>query len=167
MRTFSGVAAAAVLALTVVGIQSGGSQAAAPDRPAAGAVRALLAHPRAALPSDGTTYQVAGRVTDADGTTHVRLDRTYRGLPVLGGDLVVHQGPQAGWRGVSQTLDSAVRLSTTPSVTATRASSTALAPARANRGITGSRKAQSTRLVVDATTGTSRLAWEVVTGGVQ
>jgi Zn-dependent metalloprotease len=167
MRRFSGVAAAAVLALTAVGIPAGGSQAAAPERPAAGAVRALLAHPRAALASDGTTYQVADRVTDADGTTHVRLDRTYRGLPVLGGDLVVHRGPQAGWRGVSQTLDRAVRLSTTPSVGAARAASRALAPARANRGITGAEKARSTRLVVDATTGTSRLAWEVVTGGVQ
>ena len=28
--------------------------------------------------------------TDKDGTTHVRFDRTFRGLPVVGGDLVVH-----------------------------------------------------------------------------
>ena len=34
-------------------------------------------------------------IIDADGTTHVRIDRTYRGLPVLGGDLVVHQAPDA------------------------------------------------------------------------
>ena len=44
-------------------------------------------------------------VVDPDGTTHVRMHRTYRGLPVVGGDLVVHQVPQAGWTGVSQTLD--------------------------------------------------------------
>ena len=28
---------------------------------------------------------------DADGTEHVRLDRWHRGLPVIGGDTVVHQ----------------------------------------------------------------------------
>ena len=33
------------------------------------------------------------RSVDQDGTTHVRMDRTYRGLPVVGGDLVVHQAP--------------------------------------------------------------------------
>ncbi|HET7325645.1 MAG TPA: M4 family metallopeptidase [Nocardioidaceae bacterium] len=32
-------------------------------------------------------------VRDADGATHVRYDRTYAGLPVVGGDLVVHKSP--------------------------------------------------------------------------
>ena len=31
-------------------------------------------------------------VQDADGVQHVRYDRTYAGLPVIGGDLVVHEG---------------------------------------------------------------------------
>ncbi|KJK55268.1 peptidase, partial [Saccharothrix sp. ST-888] len=30
-------------------------------------------------------------VVDADGTRHLRYERTLGGLPVLGGDLVVHQ----------------------------------------------------------------------------
>ena len=30
-------------------------------------------------------------VKDADGTVHTRYERTYAGLPVLGGDLVVHE----------------------------------------------------------------------------
>ncbi|WP_327309199.1 M4 family metallopeptidase [Streptomyces sp. NBC_01298] len=30
-------------------------------------------------------------IKDADGTVHTRYERTYAGLPVLGGDLVVHQ----------------------------------------------------------------------------
>ena len=30
---------------------------------------------------------------DTDGTEHVHYDRTYRGLPVVGGDLIVHQSP--------------------------------------------------------------------------
>ena len=46
------------------------------------------------------------------------MQRTLDGVPVLGGDLVVHRGAQAGWRGVSQTLAAPLRLSTTPAVTA-------------------------------------------------
>jgi Zn-dependent metalloprotease len=164
MRRISGVATAAVLALTVVGLQTGGSQAAT-ERPTA--VQALLAHPGAALASDGTAFRVTDTVTDADGSSHVRMDRTYRGLPVLGGDLVVHRGAESGWRGVSQTLEHAVRVSTKPAVSADRAAARALAPSKATRSIRGMDKAGSTRLVVDATTGTARLAWEVLTGGTQ
>jgi len=32
-------------------------------------------------------------VKDADGTVHTRYERTYAGLPVIGGDVVVHAGP--------------------------------------------------------------------------
>lgn len=165
MRRISGVAASAVLALTLVGLQTGGSQA-APERSGSDAVQALLAHPGAALSSDGTRFTVTDTITDANGATHTRMDRTYRGLPVLGGDLVVHQGATDGWRGVSQTLDQAVQVSTTPAVSASAASDRALAPGKATRGITGA-KAESHRLVVDATSGTARLAWEIITGGVQ
>ncbi len=164
MRRISGVATAAVLALTAVGFQTAGSQAAT-ERPTA--VQALRAHPGAALASDGTAFHVTDTVTDADGTTHVRMDRTYRGLPVLGGDLVVHRGAQAGWRGVSQTLDLSVRVSTKPADGAYRAAARALAPAKATRSIRGLEKAGAPRLVVDATSGTARLAWEVLSGGTQ
>ncbi|MBI2245033.1 MAG: M4 family metallopeptidase [Nocardioides sp.] len=163
MRRISGVATAAVLALTAVGIQSGASQAVT-ERP--NAVQALLAHPGAALASNGTAFTVTHTVTDADGSTHVRMDRTYRGLPVLGGDLVVHRGAQDGWRGVSQTLENEVHVSTTPQVGKGAAADRALASTKATRGTTGA-KTRSSRLVVDATTGTARLAWEVITGGTQ
>ena len=53
------------------------------------------------------TGRVTGRITttDADGDTHVRLDRTYRGLPVVGGDLVVHQEHGIGRYEGLKTLD--------------------------------------------------------------
>ncbi|WP_395694869.1 M4 family metallopeptidase [Nocardioides sp.] len=154
MRKISGVASLAVLAVATVGVQTGGSQAAAPPaRP--GPVAALLQHPGAALASAGTAFTVTDRITDPSGATHVRMQRTYDGLPVLGGDLVVHQGASGAYRGVSQTLDRAVRVSTTPAVTRAAA---ARVPAR---------QARSARLVVDATSGTPRLAWEVLTGGFQ
>lgn len=155
MRRISGVAAA-VLVVGVVSLQAGSSQAAAlpqPSRP--GAVDTLLEHPAAALSSAGTAFRVTDRITDADGATHVRMERTYHGLPVLGGDLVVHQGAQGGLRGVSQTLDRAVRVATTPAVSRSQAATLV------------QRAAETTRLVVDASSGTGRLAWEVVTGGTQ
>lgn len=168
MRRISGIATVAVLALTTVGLQAGGSQAAPPARSSStpAAVAALLEHPHAALASSGTNFRVVGTVTDPDGEKHTRLDRSYRGLPVLGGDLVVHRGGAAGWQGVSQTLDAPLRLSTTPTLSAAAATTRALAKAPATRTIRGA-KEQSSRLVVDARTATPRLAWEVVTGGTQ
>jgi Zn-dependent metalloprotease len=158
MRTISGVASVAVLGLLAVGLPAGAGQAApAPQsKPSApSAVTALLGHPGAALASDGTAFRVTDRIVDPNGVTHVRMERTYRGLPVLGGDLVVHQGVQGALKGVSQTLDSAVRVAVKPAISAARAAEQV------------SRPAKSTRLVVDATSGTGRLAWEVLTGGQQ
>lgn len=143
MRAFSGLAAAAVLALTITGLS-----------------------PADALENDTTGFRVVDTITDADGATHTRMVRTYDGLPVVGGDLVVHEDAAGDREGVSQTLASPLRLSTKPAVTAAAAATTALAKAPATRDITGA-KQQSSRLVVDATSGTGRLAWEVVTGGTQ
>ncbi len=39
---------------------------------------------------DAERYRPTDVVVEADGSEHVRMDRTYRGLPVIGGDLVVH-----------------------------------------------------------------------------
>ena len=66
---------------------------------------------------------------DPDGTTHVRLHRTYRGLDVVGGDLVVHQSKAGTWKGSSLTLDKNLSLAVTPSVTGATADAKALASA--------------------------------------
>ena len=141
MRTISGVAAAAVLALTVVGMSSAGSQAAPAANPYGD--------------SAATTYRVTDTITDPNGATHVRMERFYRGLPVIGGDLVAHEGAKGNLKGVTETLSGAIRVGTSPTVSK---------GAAAQRVV---REAKSTRLVVDATSGTPRLAWEVITGGKQ
>ena len=148
MRSISGPAAAAALALIAVGVA-----------PATAAPAPSPAAPVAA-------YDVVDVVTDADGTTHTRMVATYRGLPVLGGDRVVHREPAGALRGVSRTLTAPLSLATKPLVGAVSAATTALAKAPATRTITGARQ-EGTRLVVDALSGTGRLAWEVVTGGTQ
>jgi Zn-dependent metalloprotease len=127
---------------------------------------ALRAHPRAAELGAHQAFRPTEALVDSDGATHVRFTRTYRGLPVLGGDLVVHRSGSGSFEGVSQTLSTTPDLSATAKVAERAAERTALAPRKATRGITGV-QVGSHRLVFDATSGTPRLAWEVVTGGTQ
>ncbi|RQQ05772.1 M4 family peptidase [Burkholderia stagnalis] len=44
----------------------------------------------AVAPVEGDQFKVHDVVVDPDGTEHVRFDRFYSGLPVIGGDVVVH-----------------------------------------------------------------------------
>ncbi len=115
----------------------------------------------------GQGFTATDALVDPDGTSHVRMDRTYRGLRVLGGDLVVHQAPSGAWKGASQSLDAAPSVAVRPTVTKAAAKSAALAPSAITRAIEGDKIETAPELVVDATTGRSRLAWEVISGGVQ
>jgi Zn-dependent metalloprotease len=133
---------------------------------AASALRAVEAHPQAVRAGAGQAFQVTNVLVDADGTRHVRMTRSYHGLPVVGGDLVVHQAGSGAWLGRSQTLDDALTLATTAAVGKTAAGAAALAPSKVTRSISGDR-VEATRLVVDATGARPRLAYEVVTGGTQ
>ncbi len=54
-------------------------------------------------------------VVDRDGTEHVRMQRTYRGLPVIGGDVVVSSRNNRV-RAVHQSLASMARPSVTPRI---------------------------------------------------
>ncbi|MEU6578452.1 M4 family metallopeptidase [Streptomyces sp. NPDC046805] len=108
-------------------------------------------------------------VKDNDGTLHTRYDRTYDGLPVLGGDLVVHTPPASLAAGtVSTTFNNkhAIKVaSTTATFTKAAAESKALKAART----LDAKKAEtdSARKVIWAGTGTPKLAWETVIGGFQ
>jgi zinc metalloprotease ZmpA len=101
-------------------------------------------------------------IVDAKGTEHVRFDRTYRGLPVIGGDLVVHSR-NGQFRSASETLKTTVR----PDVVPTFSSSRAIieAGARFGSGFIGK---PTSRLVVYALGGTKLvLAHEVVFSGMK
>ncbi len=56
------------------------------------------------LHGNGHAYGLRDVVTDADGSTHVRFDRTVRGLRVIGGDLVVHSDRHGNFKAASHTL---------------------------------------------------------------
>ncbi|WP_033826219.1 M4 family metallopeptidase, partial [Kitasatospora sp. MBT63] len=97
---------------------------------------------------------------DADGTQHFRYERTYAGLPVLGGDLVVHQTSGGVVKGVDKaTQASLTGVSTTPALAAPKAQATALAAEA------GSSLENAPRLVVWAADGNPRLAYETVVSG--
>jgi Zn-dependent metalloprotease len=130
------------------------------------AVRAVTAHAAETHAGAGQHFTATQALVDADGSRHVRIRRTYQGLPVVGGDLVVHQTPTGAWKGRSQTLTHDLTLAVVPTVARAAAGAAALAPSRVTRGISGA-TVTSSRLVVDATGATPRLAYEVVTGGTQ
>ncbi|MEV0285195.1 M4 family metallopeptidase [Kribbella sp. NPDC050820] len=92
-------------------------------------------------------------VVDGDGTSHIRFDRTYQGLPVVGGDVVVHQDKAGKARSASGGVGK-LSLSTKPAVSA----ATATAAAKQKSG-----KQQLVVFVTDA--GQSKLAYQVVSEG--
>jgi Zn-dependent metalloprotease len=130
------------------------------------ALAAARAHPVATRAGDGQAFTVTSALVDPDGTSHVRMTRSYHGLPVVGGDVVVHQARSGAWEGRSQTLAHDLTLGTTATIGKAAAGAEALAPSKATRTISGD-KIESSRLVVDATGATPRLAYEVITGGTQ
>ncbi|MFJ2238454.1 M4 family metallopeptidase [Streptomyces sp. NPDC087859] len=105
-------------------------------------------------------------VKDADGTVHTRYERTYAGLPVLGGDLVVHESKSGAAKGVSRATTKTIKVaSLTPKLTVAKAEKQALTIAKA----AGSEKtaADGARKVVWAGSGTPVLAYETIVGGFQ
>ncbi|MFJ9820609.1 M4 family metallopeptidase [Streptomyces sp. NPDC101151] len=105
-------------------------------------------------------------VKDADGTVHTRYERTYAGLPVLGGDLVVHTAKSGKSEGVTKATKAAVKVaSLTPQITAAKAEKQAVSAAKT----LGSAKtsADGARKVIWAGSGKPVLAYETVVGGLQ
>ncbi|MFF1452215.1 M4 family metallopeptidase [Streptomyces sp. NPDC058274] len=102
---------------------------------------------------------------DADGTTHTRYERTYAGLPVLGGDLVVHV--KDGRSTVSEASRATIKVATTsPGITSKTA---------ARKAVDAAERADAKRPAVDGAPrlvvwagGTKPvLAWEAVVEGMQ
>ncbi|MEU6597380.1 M4 family metallopeptidase [Streptomyces flaveolus] len=105
-------------------------------------------------------------VKDVDGTLHTRYERTYAGLPVLGGDLIVHTSESGRTEGVTKAAKSAIKVaSLKPQITAAKAEKQAVSAART----LGSAKttADGARKVIWAGSGKPVLAYETVVGGLQ
>ena len=106
-------------------------------------------------------FTARGVTVDAKGTEHVRMDRTYRGLRVIGGDIVVHS--RAGiMKGVSQTLAKPINIGVTPKLSA----DSAITAAGVHFG-TQFEAVPSASLVVFAARANPRLAYDVLYVGTK
>ncbi|OXS32334.1 M4 family metallopeptidase [Streptomyces sp. XY006] len=185
-RTTLAIATAvAAGALLTTGLASGSSVAAdAQSKPALAAAPVLLTAPaRTALLQEqqadaATTADEIGLgaqeklvvkdvVKDADGTLHTRYERTYAGLPVLGGDLVVHESKSGEPRGVTRATKAAIKVaSLKPAVPAAKAEQQAVTLAKA-AGSEQTEADSAPRKVIWAADGKPVLAYETVVGGLQ
>ncbi|MFF0205304.1 M4 family metallopeptidase [Streptomyces sp. NPDC005017] len=189
-RKAAAVALVGVSALLAAAVQAGAASAAPQTaRPAAGKVNpgALPAKLSPAARAELLSEANAGKadtarglglgakeklvvrdvVQDRDGTVHTRYERTYAGLPVLGGDLIVATAKDGSREGVVKATRAAIEVaSLTPSVAAERAEKQALGAAKAERA-KGADVNRAPRKVIWAATGKPALAYETVVGGLQ
>ncbi|GAQ67547.1 M4 family metallopeptidase [Streptomyces scabiei] len=106
-------------------------------------------------------------IKDADGTVHTRYERTFGGLPVLGGDLVVHESKAGAIKSVTRATKAAVKVADlTADVTKATAEKQALKAAKAE-GSAKTEADKAPRKVVWAASGKPALAYETVVGGFQ
>ncbi|PIB05716.1 MULTISPECIES: M4 family metallopeptidase [Streptomyces] len=189
-RRIAGVALVGVSALLAAAVQSGAAAAAPEKAPSAagkanpGAVpvklspaqRAELIRQAEATKAEtardlglGAKEKLVVRdvVKDADGTLHTRYERTYDGLPVLGGDLVVETAKSGATEAITKAGKSTIKVaSLKPAVAAAKAEQQALGAAKAEEAESpGVNRAP--RKVVWAASGTPVLAYETVVGGFQ
>jgi zinc metalloprotease ZmpA len=101
-------------------------------------------------------------VIDANGQEHVRFARRYKGLRVVGGDMVVHGHVRGALKDLSRTWKRRGQLDVQPTLTAARADTLAL-----RRFPHAFGKVSSRELIVWAVDGQDAAAWDVVVDGQQ
>jgi Zn-dependent metalloprotease len=187
-RRGTAVALVGVSALLAAAVQSGAASA-APDTARSGKVnpgavavkltpsqRAELIRDAEAAKADtakdlglGAKEKLVARdvIKDADGTVHTRYERTYNGLPVLGGDLVVDTAKSGKTEGVVKATKATIKVaSLTPAVAASKAEKQAVSAAK-DAGSKKTAADKAPRKVIWAANGKPALAYETVVGGLQ
>ena len=101
-----------LLSLAIVsGLAMSGSVEAAGNQRGAAIARAdalVGSNPALVRRAQADTFVARDSAVDADGTEHVRYQRKYRGLPVIGGDFVMHSR-NGKVTGISQSLKTSAR----------------------------------------------------------
>lgn len=124
----------------------------AADQAAAAGLDALAKGP-------GETYERQSVTPWLGGLYSVAYERTYKGLPVVGGDAVVIADGQGKVHGSQSANTGAIGVPTTALISAANAERTARTKLATVDGV------QSRRLVVRVKDGSGRLAWETVLTG--
>ncbi|MFJ1969791.1 M4 family metallopeptidase [Streptomyces sp. NPDC087903] len=140
------------------GADQASASAGAADGSAASVVEAAraaaFAHASATGVTQGDELRAQDVMIDPEGTRHVRFVRTHQGMPVLGGDLVVHLTRQSAYAGVTRAADHSVApAAAAAKLTAGQAEAKAATVAKGDAG--------TAELVVDARDGASALAYQV------
>ncbi|MFI6157611.1 M4 family metallopeptidase [Kitasatospora sp. NPDC051170] len=114
-------------------------------------------------------------VVDRDGTRHLRFERTFAGLPVLGGDLVVHQSVNGSVEAVDKAVGAQLSLpSLTPKIPADQAAAQANGAVQATVGVAADKDESPIKavhqtgqpeLVIWASDGNPRLAYRTTVEG--
>ncbi|MFB9483678.1 M4 family metallopeptidase, partial [Streptomyces filamentosus] len=107
-------------------------------------------------------------VQDRDGTTHTRYERTYAGLPVLGGDLIVAESKAGATTGVTKSSRAELKnvdLSADIAPAAAEKQALGLAAAEGSKKTAADRAPR--KVVWMAQSGAPVLAYETVVGGLQ
>ncbi|GGX20679.1 M4 family metallopeptidase [Streptomyces lomondensis] len=189
-RRTAAVALAGVAALIAAAVQSGTAtaapekapQAASKANPGSESVRLTPAQ-RAALIREADAAKaetakdlglgakeklvVRDVLKDRDGTVHTRYERTYDGLPVLGGDLVVQSTKADETAAVVKATRAAIEPATTKTaVPAAKARQQALAAGKAEEARSPGINREP-RKVIWAASGKPVVAYETVVGGFQ
>ncbi|MEU6259108.1 M4 family metallopeptidase [Streptomyces sp. NPDC047043] len=165
--------------MVVLALQNGAATAAPTHAGGAGALPLTASARAAALESAqeaaGSTARELGLggqeklvvqdvLKDANGTVHTRYQRTYAGLPVLGGDLVTHVTKSGKLKGVSKATRARISVaSTDASISAAGAKKSALKAAAGSSRATSA----SSRKVIWAVGAKPVLAYESVVKGLQ
>ncbi|MEU9919160.1 M4 family metallopeptidase [Streptomyces sp. NPDC051001] len=189
-RRAAAVALVGVSALIAAAVQSGAASAAPEKAPSAAgkvipgaesvkltpAQRAALIRTANATKADtakelglGAKEKLVVRdvLKDGNGTIHTRYERTYDGLPVLGGDLVVESTKADATESVVKATRAAIKpATTTAAVSAAKAKSQALGAAKAEDAKSPAVN-RAPRKVIWAGDGKPTLAYETVVGGFQ
>ncbi|MFE7902591.1 M4 family metallopeptidase [Streptomyces sp. NPDC057424] len=189
-RRTAAVALAGVAALMAAAVQSG-TAVAAPEKAPSAASKAnpgselvkLTPAQRAALIRDAEAARtetakdlglgakeklvVRDALKDRDGTVHTRYERTYDGLPVLGGDLVVESTKADATAAVVKATRAAIKPATTKTaVPAAKARQQALTAGKAEEAKSPGINREP-RKVIWAANGKPVVAYETVVGGFQ
>ncbi|SNX56205.1 Zn-dependent metalloprotease [Streptomyces sp. TLI_55] len=115
---------------------------------------AAFAHASATGVAQGDELHAQDVLIDPEGARHVRFIRSHQGMPVLGGDLVVHLTERLTYAGVTRAADHKVAPEATHArLSAGQAEEKAAAVAKGDAG--------PAELVVDARDGAAALAYQV------
>ncbi|MFS8138358.1 MAG: PepSY domain-containing protein, partial [Thermomonas sp.] len=121
----------------------------------------INAAPGAVRHNAGDSFVAKDVIVDANGTEHVRFDRTFRGMPVIGGDVVVHSR-----NGIIKSTSMTLGTSARPGINGRVSADQAILAAGTEFG-TGFNAVSNAKKVVFARNMSPRLAYEVVFSGIR